>query len=149
MAYINCSRRLWRAYISDFNLNMASPPATKLGRYRQLSPRAAIHVSPLALGTMAFGTKWETLGMRAMDKESSFKLLDAFFDAGGKFISLSLISTMNEITREPHRYRQCIVSVHHLACLLLSISSIILARMVIRKDALASGQRREAAEISW
>ncbi|KAJ7362790.1 aryl-alcohol dehydrogenase [Mycena albidolilacea] len=65
---------------------MASPPATKLGRYRQLSPRAAIHVSPLALGTMTFGTKWEALGMRAMDKESSFKLLDAFFDAGGNHI---------------------------------------------------------------
>ncbi|KAJ7233723.1 aryl-alcohol dehydrogenase, partial [Mycena haematopus] len=59
-------------------------PATKLGRYRQLAPRAAIHVSPLALGTMTMGTKWEALGMGSMSKESGFKLLDAFFDAGGK-----------------------------------------------------------------
>jgi aryl-alcohol dehydrogenase-like predicted oxidoreductase len=63
----------------------APPPATKLGRYRQLAPRASVHVSPLALGAMSIGDKWAQFGMGAMDKESSFKLLDAFFDAGGKF----------------------------------------------------------------
>ncbi|PAV15806.1 arylalcohol dehydrogenase [Pyrrhoderma noxium] len=31
---------------------------------------------------MSIGDKWESLGMGSMDKESSFKLLDAFFDAG-------------------------------------------------------------------
>jgi hypothetical protein len=62
----------------------APPPPTKLGRYRQLAPRAAIHVSPLALGALSIGDKWHAIGMGAMDKESSFKLLDAFFDAGGK-----------------------------------------------------------------
>jgi hypothetical protein len=60
------------------------PPATKLGRYRQLAPRAAIHVSPLALGGMSIGDKWSKFGMGEMDKESSFKLLDAYFDAGGE-----------------------------------------------------------------
>ncbi|KAJ7148323.1 aryl-alcohol dehydrogenase [Mycena filopes] len=60
---------------------MAAP--TRLGRYRQLAPRAAIHVSPLALGTMIFGSSWTALGMAAMDKESCFKILDAYFDAGG------------------------------------------------------------------
>ncbi|KAJ7355931.1 aryl-alcohol dehydrogenase [Mycena albidolilacea] len=64
----------------------APPPPTKLGRYRQLAPRAAIHVSPLALGAMSIGDKWDAIGMGAMDKDSSFKLLDAFFDAGGNHI---------------------------------------------------------------
>ncbi|KAJ7165633.1 NADP-dependent oxidoreductase domain-containing protein [Mycena crocata] len=49
-------------------------PPTKLGVYRTLSPLAGIHVSPLQLGAMS------------MDKESSFKLLDAYFDNGGNFI---------------------------------------------------------------
>ncbi|KAJ7037711.1 hypothetical protein C8F04DRAFT_1180185 [Mycena alexandri] len=33
-------------------------PATKLGRYRQLAPRAVIHVSPFTLGGMSIGDKW-------------------------------------------------------------------------------------------
>ncbi|KAJ6449037.1 aryl-alcohol dehydrogenase [Mycena vitilis] len=61
-------------------------PATNLGRYRQLAPRAAIHVSPLVLGAMTLGDKHASLGLAAMDKESAFKLLDAFFDAGGNHI---------------------------------------------------------------
>jgi len=63
----------------------AAPPApSKLGNYRVLSPNAGVHVSPLALGAMSIGDKWT--GMGAMDKESSFKLLDAYFDNGGNFI---------------------------------------------------------------
>jgi hypothetical protein len=31
---------------------------------------------------MSIGDKWHDLGMGSMDKESSFKLLDAYFDAG-------------------------------------------------------------------
>lgn len=61
-------------------------PPTKLGRHRQLSPLAGIHVSPIALGAMSIGDKWEEFGMGTMSKESSFKLLDAFYDAGGNFI---------------------------------------------------------------
>lgn len=64
----------------------APPPPTKLGYYRQLSPLAGVHVSPLVLGAMSIGDKWEKIGMGAMDKESSFKLLDAFYEAGGNFI---------------------------------------------------------------
>ncbi|KAJ6560366.1 aryl-alcohol dehydrogenase [Mycena capillaripes] len=64
----------------------APPPPTKLGRYRQLAPRAAIHVSPLALGGMSIGDKWAPFGMGAMDRTSSFELLDAYFDAGGNHI---------------------------------------------------------------
>ncbi|RPD53607.1 Aldo/keto reductase [Lentinus tigrinus ALCF2SS1-6] len=64
----------------------APPPPTELGYYRQLSPLAGVHVSPLCLGAMSIGDKWEKFGMGAMNKETSFKLLDAFFDAGGNFI---------------------------------------------------------------
>ncbi|KAF5369625.1 hypothetical protein D9757_010455 [Collybiopsis confluens] len=64
-------------------LQPLAPPPTKLGRYRQLSPRAAIHVSPLSLGGMSLGDKWD---LGEMNKESSIKLLDAYYDAGGNFI---------------------------------------------------------------
>ncbi|GJE93480.1 aldo/keto reductase [Phanerochaete sordida] len=66
----------------------APPPdaPTKLGRHRQLAPLAGVHVSPIQLGAMSIGDKWAELGMGAMDKESSFKLLDAFYEAGGNFI---------------------------------------------------------------
>lgn len=61
-------------------------PATNLGRHRQLSPLAGVQVSPIQLGAMSVGDKWNEYGMGSMDKESSFKLLDAFYDAGGNFI---------------------------------------------------------------
>ncbi|KAJ7235304.1 NADP-dependent oxidoreductase domain-containing protein [Mycena haematopus] len=62
------------------------PPPSKLGVYRKLSALAGVHVSPLQLGGMSIGDKWDSLGMGKMDKESSFKLLDAYFDKGGNFI---------------------------------------------------------------
>lgn len=62
------------------------PPKTSLGRYRVLSAKAGVRVSPLQLGAMSIGDKWASLGMGSMDKESSFKLLDAFYDYGGNFI---------------------------------------------------------------
>ncbi|GLB44426.1 putative aryl-alcohol dehydrogenase [Lyophyllum shimeji] len=61
------------------------PPPTKVGIYRRLSASAGVHVSPLQLGAMSIGDKWSSF-MGSMDKESSFKLLDAYFDAGGNFI---------------------------------------------------------------
>ncbi|KAF8814298.1 Aldo/keto reductase [Phlegmacium glaucopus] len=60
-------------------------PKTGLGRYRVLSPNAGVHVSPIQLGGMSIGDKWGSL-MGSMDKESSFQLLDAYFDNGGNFI---------------------------------------------------------------
>ncbi|KAI9441820.1 NADP-dependent oxidoreductase domain-containing protein [Lactarius indigo] len=62
------------------------PPASKLARYRTLSPRAGVRVSPICLGGMSIGDKWHEVGLGAMDKESSFRLLDAYFDLGGNFI---------------------------------------------------------------
>lgn len=61
------------------------PPKTALGRYRLLSPNAGVHVSPLALGAMSIGDQWDKF-MGGMDKEASFKLLDAYYDNGGNFI---------------------------------------------------------------
>ncbi|KAJ3502840.1 hypothetical protein NLJ89_g8705 [Agrocybe chaxingu] len=61
-------------------------PKTKLGHYRLLSLNAAVHVSPLQLGAVSTGDKWQELGMGSMDKESSFKLLDAYYENGGNFI---------------------------------------------------------------
>ena len=55
-------------------------PVSKLARYRTLSPLAGVRVSPIQLGAMSIGDKWTDLG--SMDKESSFKLLDAYFDLG-------------------------------------------------------------------
>jgi aryl-alcohol dehydrogenase-like predicted oxidoreductase len=65
-------------------------PATKLGRYRLLSPNAGVHVSPLCLGGMSLGNTWSGV-MGKMDTESSFKLLDAYYDAGGNFIDTANI----------------------------------------------------------
>ncbi|KIJ55749.1 hypothetical protein M422DRAFT_24276 [Sphaerobolus stellatus SS14] len=66
----------------------APPPPTKLGVYRVLSPKAGIRVSPLQLGGLNIGDKWSS-HLGAMDKESSFKLLDAYYTAGGNFIDTS------------------------------------------------------------
>ncbi|KAF9557285.1 aryl-alcohol dehydrogenase [Agrocybe pediades] len=67
-------------------LGQLPPPPTMLGRYRQLAPRAAIHVSPLCLGAMSLGDRWGFMGFSEVNKEASFELLDAFFNAGGNFI---------------------------------------------------------------
>ncbi|TCD65738.1 hypothetical protein EIP91_002267 [Steccherinum ochraceum] len=61
-------------------------PKSKLGVYRQLAPNAGIHVSALQLGAMSIGNEWHKIGMGDMSKEDSFKLLDAYYDAGGNFI---------------------------------------------------------------
>lgn len=63
----------------------APEPATELGRYRILSSTAGIRVSPLQLGAMSIGDAWQSF-MGSMDKASSFKLLDAFVEAGGNLI---------------------------------------------------------------
>ncbi|KIW72659.1 hypothetical protein PV04_00837 [Phialophora macrospora] len=63
----------------------APEPPTELGRYRILSSTAGVRVSPLCLGAMSIGDAWADM-MGSMSKEQSFKLLDAFFEAGGNFI---------------------------------------------------------------
>ncbi|OAX40954.1 Aldo/keto reductase [Rhizopogon vinicolor AM-OR11-026] len=64
----------------------APDPPNKLGVYRTLAPTAGVHVSPLALGAMSIGDRWNEYGMGAMDEASSVELLNAFYNAGGNFI---------------------------------------------------------------
>jgi aryl-alcohol dehydrogenase-like predicted oxidoreductase len=64
---------------------VAPQPPTELGRLRVLSSSAAVRVSPLQLGAMSIGDAWSSF-LGSMDKEASFKLLDAFYEAGGNFI---------------------------------------------------------------
>lgn len=63
----------------------APVPPTELGRYRILSSTAGIRVSPLQLGAMSIGDAWSNV-LGSTDKPQSFKLLDAFVEAGGNFI---------------------------------------------------------------
>ena len=63
----------------------APPPPSDLGKYRLLSPTAAVRVSPLCLGAMCLGDAWEKMS-GTQSKENSFKILDAFYNAGGNFI---------------------------------------------------------------
>ena len=67
-------------------MSTAPTPPSLLARYRTLAPLAGVRVSPICLGAMSIGDQWERVGMGSMDKESSFKLLDAYFEAGGNFI---------------------------------------------------------------
>ncbi|KAF5336636.1 hypothetical protein D9758_015945 [Tetrapyrgos nigripes] len=60
-------------------------PPTSLGVLRVLSSRAGVRVSPLVLGAMSIGDKWNSF-MGSMSKEDSFKLMDAYFEKGGNFI---------------------------------------------------------------
>lgn len=66
----------------------SSQPATELGRYRIMSTTCGARVSPLCLGGMSLGQTWEWMG--TMDKEQSFALLDAFYQAGGNFVDTSI-----------------------------------------------------------
>ena len=61
----------------------AVPPSSNLREYRLLSLTATVRVSPLCLGAMSIGDVWEHMGTQS--KETSVKILDAFFDAGGNF----------------------------------------------------------------
>lgn len=60
-------------------------PENPLERWRILSPKAGIRVSPYFLGGMSIGEAWKEW-MGSMNKEQSFKLLDTFFEAGGNAI---------------------------------------------------------------
>lgn len=63
----------------------APEPPTELGRYRILASTAGVRVSPLQLGAMSIGDAWAG-ALGSMDKEKSFQLLDAFYEAGGNMI---------------------------------------------------------------
>jgi aryl-alcohol dehydrogenase-like predicted oxidoreductase len=74
--------------ITSMAQSLFAPPAeppTELGRYRVLSKTAGIRVSPLQLGAMSIGDAWSDF-MGSMNKEQSFKLMDAYYEAGGNYI---------------------------------------------------------------
>lgn len=79
--------------MSDF-FKPAPEPPTELGRYRVLSSTAGVRVSPLCLGAMSIGDAWKFMGN--MSKEQSFKLLDAFYEAGGNFIDTAVRKIIRE-----------------------------------------------------
>ena len=60
-------------------------PNSLLGYQRILAPTAAVRVSPLCLGAMNFGEAWSGL-LGECNKETSFAMLDYFFENGGNFI---------------------------------------------------------------
>lgn len=59
-------------------------PLTALNDYRPLG-NSGVRVSPLCLGTMTFGTKWEKL-MGLCQKEDARDMFDSYVDNGGNFI---------------------------------------------------------------
>ncbi|KAL4903585.1 hypothetical protein BDW74DRAFT_185973 [Aspergillus multicolor] len=63
----------------------APKPKSPLGYHRVLSPLAGIKVSPLCLGSMNFGTNWESF-MGKCEKQEAFVIMDAFYEHGGNFI---------------------------------------------------------------
>ncbi|KAF6839577.1 norsolorinic acid reductase [Colletotrichum plurivorum] len=61
------------------------PPKSLLGRHRLLAPSASVYVSPICLGGMNFGEAWkDRLG--SCSKETTFEILDYFYEQGGNFI---------------------------------------------------------------
>jgi aryl-alcohol dehydrogenase-like predicted oxidoreductase len=63
----------------------APEPVSEVARYRILSSTAGVRVSPFQLCAMSIGNSWSGF-MGSMNKEQAFKLLDAYFGAGGNFI---------------------------------------------------------------
>ncbi|KPM38870.1 Norsolorinic acid reductase A [Neonectria ditissima] len=66
------------------SIPFAPPPKSALGRYRLLSPTAAVRVSPLCLGSMNFGdASKDWLG--GCDELTTESILDHYYDQGGWF----------------------------------------------------------------
>lgn len=63
----------------------APEPPTALGKHRVLAPTAGVRVSPLCLGAMNFGEAWKEL-MGECNKDTTFEMLDYFYESGGNFI---------------------------------------------------------------
>ncbi|KAJ3028630.1 hypothetical protein HDV00_010117 [Rhizophlyctis rosea] len=66
-------------------MQTAPAPKTLLGHYKVLSPHAGVRVSPICLGAMNFGDKWQAM-LGECSKEEAFKIMDTFYEAGGNFI---------------------------------------------------------------
>ena len=82
-------------------------PVSRLARYRTLSPLAGVRVSPIQLGAMSIGDKWNDLGFGSMDKETSFRLLDAYFDLGVSQSSISWCLLQLSLSLKGQLHRHC------------------------------------------
>ena len=71
--------------VTTMSFTQAPKPKTNLGYHRILSPSAGLRVSPLCLGAMNFGDAWKGF-MGECDKETTFGILDHFYENGGNFI---------------------------------------------------------------
>ncbi|GEM08962.1 aryl-alcohol dehydrogenase [Rhodotorula toruloides] len=56
-----------------------------LARYRIMSANCGLRASPLQLGIMSLGEKWQGM-LGSVSKEQAFELLDAFVEAGGNVV---------------------------------------------------------------
>lgn len=74
-----------RPSVKIMSFNQVPKPKTNLGYHRILSPSAGLRVSPLCLGAMNFGDAWKGF-MGECNKETTFGILDHFYENGGNFI---------------------------------------------------------------
>lgn len=78
-----------KSHSPDMSFITPAKPVSLLGRHRLLSPTAAVRVSPLALGGMNFGTAWKD-SIGECSKETSFEILDYFYEQGGNWIDTAV-----------------------------------------------------------
>ena len=101
LLYIIYQFHCWQTSVTMEEMFKPAPaPKTDLGRYKVLSSTAGIRVSPLCFGAMSIGDAWTSF-MGSMDKEQSFKLMDAYFDAGGNFIDTGSYHSLGDLSRVP------------------------------------------------
>ncbi len=74
---------------------------TALGHYRLLG-RSGLRVSPIALGTMTFGTEW---GWGAAEEEAQAQF-DLYVERGGNFIDTSVNYTGGSSERLPGSFME-------------------------------------------
>ncbi|KXS20625.1 sterigmatocystin biosynthesis dehydrogenase stcV [Gonapodya prolifera JEL478] len=70
-------------------LHSTPPLKSGLQRYRVLSKNCGLRVSPLCIGGMNFGLKWQEL-MGSCSKETTFAILDEYYRLGGNFIDTAV-----------------------------------------------------------
>eukprot|EP01117_Protostelium_nocturnum_P006891 TRINITY_DN246_c0_g1_i1.p1 TRINITY_DN246_c0_g1~~TRINITY_DN246_c0_g1_i1.p1 ORF type:complete len:379 (-),score=149.25 TRINITY_DN246_c0_g1_i1:213-1349(-) len=66
-------------------MSQSYTPKSGLGYYRQIAPNASLFVSPLCLGAMSLGQKWDKM-LGGVDKQTAFEILDYYYDNDGNFI---------------------------------------------------------------
>ncbi|KXS12099.1 Aldo/keto reductase [Gonapodya prolifera JEL478] len=73
----------------DQLISQARPTKSKLGRYRKLSDKASVFVSPITLGTMTFGQAWDA-AFGTCPKDEAEKIFNYYVDMGGNIIDTAI-----------------------------------------------------------